>query len=251
MSHEDGHKTQSQVTESTRDVGSRNQEVSGVVRSARLCVACQQCQNATLFCGNLEHTHSLFFLSVLLDAEWRAPDGFTSKATQHCCENSCHNIHYHDNWARDNLQSAVFQQTAPRKFHKILFKTVQRRHKQQANLISKHTQQTVTNRDRETGTKNHWNSANCSDEEAKLLLCVSPSLLGTQRDFHVSAPCVEDPSPPSIIEATHRRHHSSPPFEATIIGTRRDFHVSAPLCHPHHLRHRRHRSHPSHRHYHT
>ena len=30
--------------------------------------------------------------------------------------------------------------------------------------------------------------------------------LGTQRDFHVSALCVEDPSPPSTIDANHRRH---------------------------------------------
>ena len=26
----------------------------------------------------------------------RAPSGVTSEATQHCCENNCHNIHYHD-----------------------------------------------------------------------------------------------------------------------------------------------------------
>ena len=26
----------------------------------------------------------------------RGPSGVTSEATQHCCENNCHNIHYHD-----------------------------------------------------------------------------------------------------------------------------------------------------------
>ena len=26
----------------------------------------------------------------------RAPSGVTSEAPQHCCENNCHNIHYHD-----------------------------------------------------------------------------------------------------------------------------------------------------------
>ena len=53
--------------------------------------------------------------------------------------------------------------------------------------------------------------------ESKLPLCVSSSLLGTQRDFHVSALCVEDPSPPpsaptiDATDATHRRHHSTAP----------------------------------------
>ena len=36
---------------------------------------------------------SLTLSLSLLDAEWRAPDGVTSKATQHCCEKNCHNIH--------------------------------------------------------------------------------------------------------------------------------------------------------------
>ena len=30
------------------------------------------------------------------DTESGAPSGVTSEATQHCCENNCHNIHYHD-----------------------------------------------------------------------------------------------------------------------------------------------------------
>ena len=65
---------------------------------------------------SLSYTLSLSLtisLSFLVDAEWRAPNGVTSEATQHCCENNCHNIHYHENWAKINLQSAVFQQTAP------------------------------------------------------------------------------------------------------------------------------------------
>ena len=60
--------------------------------------------------------------------------------------------------------------------------------------------------------------ANCSDKE-QATLCVSPSPLVTQRYFHVSALCVEDPSPPStptIDAETHRSHPSTPPFVAVI-----------------------------------
>ena len=39
---------------------------------------------------------SFSFSLFLSDAEWRAPDGVTSKTTQHCCENNCHNIRYHE-----------------------------------------------------------------------------------------------------------------------------------------------------------
>ena len=104
--------------------------------------------------------------------------------------------------------------------------------------VKQDTQQTVTKRERDTGTK-ATDILQTVQTKSKLPLCMSPSLLGTQRDFHVSALCVEDRSPPSAptidaihrrrhskppstptIEAIHRRHPSTPPFVATIVGTR-------------------------------
>ena len=35
-------------------------------------------------------------LSFFRTRNERAPSGVTSEATQHCCENNCHNVHYHD-----------------------------------------------------------------------------------------------------------------------------------------------------------
>ena len=35
-------------------------------------------------------------LSFFWTRNERAPSGVTSEATQHCCENNCHNIHFHD-----------------------------------------------------------------------------------------------------------------------------------------------------------
>ena len=161
------------------------------------------------------------------------------KEAQHCCENNCHNVHY---WARNNLQSAVFQQTAPGKFYKIPFKTVKRRHKQQANLSAK-KKTTATSLKSRSRDKDKKLLMFCKlfRRKAKLQLCVSPSLMGTKRVFHASALCVEDPSPPSTptIDATIRRHYHR---------HQGDLHVSAPLCYPIHRRHRRH---PSHRHYHS
>ena len=60
----------------------------------------------------------------------------------------------------------------------------------------------------------------CQSKKNKLHLCVPPSPLGTQRDFHVSALCIDDPS-----------HHSKP-FDATTKGTRGTS-TSAPSCATH------------------
>ena len=83
--------------------------------------------------------------------------------------------------------------------------------------VEQDTQQTVTKRERDTGTKATV-ILHTVQTKSKLPLCVSPSLLGTQKDFHVSALCVEDPSPPltPTVDAIHRRHPSTPPFDATI-----------------------------------
>ena len=66
--------------------------------------------------------------------------------------------------------------------------------------------------------------------KSKLLLCVSSSPLGTQRDFHVNALCVEDPSPPSTpsIDAIRRRHHSKPLSTPTIEAIHRRRQSSPP-----------------------
>ena len=56
--------------------------------------------------------------------------------------------------------------------------------------------------------------------KASYLCACQTHPLGTQRDFHVSALCVEDPSPPpsasiiDAVDATHRRHHSTRTFVA-------------------------------------
>ena len=152
----------------------------------------------------------------------RAPSGVTSEATQRCCENSCHNIHYHDT-SRTNCErktpgswQTVKQET------QTLTKTRERHKGKSAVLL-----QTV-------------------QTESKLPLCVSNSLLGTQRDFHVSALCVEDP----------RYHHSTAPIDA-IEATKPPSTPSKPPSHHrrhrshrshHHRRHRRHRSHHHRRH---
>ena len=78
--------------------------------------------------------------------------------------------------------------------------------------IKQDSQQTVTERERDTGTKPLL-SCKVFRRKANLPLCASPSLLETQRDFHVSALCVEDPSPPSTppFDATNRRRHRCHP----------------------------------------
>ena len=116
----------------------------------------------------------------------RAPSGVTSEATQRCCENNCHNVHYHDQ-AEQNCE---------------------RKTPGSWQTLKQETQQLKKTRERHRGTSAVL--LQTVQTESKLPLCVSNSLLGTQRDFRVSALCVEDNS----------SHHSTPPFdaiEATII----------------------------------
>ena len=70
----------------------------------------------------------------------------------------------------------------------------EKRHKQLAKLSSKINE-----------SKLSQSKGQSVQRKSKLLLCP----LGTQRDFHVSALCVEDPSPPLTpsIDATNRRRH--------------------------------------------
>ena len=82
-----------------------------------------------------------------------------------------------------------------------------------AKLSSKKTQQTVTKQ---------WTKATdimqTVQTKSKLPTVRVTLTNGYTKDFHVSALCVEDPSPPSTpsIDATHRRHHSKPPSTPTI-----------------------------------
>ena len=121
----------------------------------------------------------LLSLSFFWTRNERAPSGVTSEATQHCCENFCHNIPYYDEKLKED----------------------QGKETQVAGQLSNKMKQTVTKQ---------WTNAtdilHSVQTKNKLLLCVPSSPLGTQRDFHVNALCVEDPSPPSTIDANHRRH---------------------------------------------
>ena len=49
-----------------------------------------------LFCLGSALKGYLSLFSFFWTRNGRAPSGVTSEATQHCCENNCHNIHYHD-----------------------------------------------------------------------------------------------------------------------------------------------------------
>ena len=83
-----------------------------------------------------------------------------------------------------------------------------------------YTAWTKLNEDREKGDISSWPTVvqdtkqwtNATDilhsvqTKSKLILCVSSSL-GTQRDFHVSALCVEDPSPPSTPTSPYLTTH--------------------------------------------
>ena len=132
-------------------------------------------------------------LSFLLDAEWRAPDGVTSKATQRACENNCHNFHYQDEterrlWKRDTSKWPNNEARYAAHYH-----NTSTRHRDKSTVIL----QTV-------------------QTQSKLPLCASPSLQGHRRTS-TSVPSVENsrrhPSKPSIvapsIEATVRRRHRS------------------------------------------
>ena len=148
-------------------------------------------QKALSLSLSLEQSLSLFPLSLSfsLSRFWtrneRAPSGVTSEATQHCCENNCHNIPYYD----EKLNEDQGKET------------------QVAGQLSSKMKQTVTKQ---------WTNAtdilHSVQTKNKLLLCVPSSPLGTQRDFHVSALCVEDPSPP--FDATHRSQPSKPTIDA-------------------------------------
>ena len=123
--------------------------------------------------------------SFLWTRNGRAPSGVTSEATQRCCENNCHNIHYHD-----QAEQAVKE-----------------RHQAAGKLVKEETQTLTKTRERHKGKSAVL--LQTVQTESKLPLCVSNSLLGTQRDFHVSALCVEDPS-------HHHRCHPSKPSTPTI-----------------------------------
>ena len=59
------------------------------------CTLCRSLDSVTSF---LQHVNSApcSSLSFFWTRNERAPGGVMSEATQHCCENNCHNIHYHD-----------------------------------------------------------------------------------------------------------------------------------------------------------
>ena len=70
---------------------------------------------------SLSFSFSLFFWT----RNGRAPSGVTSEATQHCCENNCHNIHYHDQAAQTVKERHLgSKQTVPSKRNK--FRQVER-----------------------------------------------------------------------------------------------------------------------------
>ena len=50
--------------------------------------------------GTLSLSLSLALFSFFWTRNERAPSGVTSEATQHCCENNCHNIHHCDETER-------------------------------------------------------------------------------------------------------------------------------------------------------
>ena len=151
-------------------------------------------------------------LALSLSLFWtlrRDPRGVTSEATQHCCENNCHNIHYNDQAGQ----------------------TVKERHLVAGKLSSKRHK---FRQSRENGTMvNPLFSCKLFRLKASYL-CACQTHYWGHRGTSTSVPSVSktpvhhrrQPSTPSI-DATHGRHHSEPLPTPTIDAIHRRHQSSA------------------------